>query len=163
MSPVLWRLVRGRCRGTQHRLPPFSQATECVYEACPAGTFGDGGVCTPCHVTSDRERECVCGLFKRETEHLCLKPPIHGIGRDPFLDNNGLHTMFSVMDPRSILSCCARLKLASFCATTAALPRVNGCSIRRRWVKKNVTEPFVRVVSYVVFTIGLLLALVCAS
>ena len=24
------------------------------------------------------------GLFKRETEHLCLRPPIHGIGRDPF-------------------------------------------------------------------------------
>ena len=23
-------------------------------------------------------------LFKRETEHLCLRPPIHGIGRDPF-------------------------------------------------------------------------------
>ena len=25
-----------------------------------------------------------CHLFKRETEHLCLRPPIHGIGRDPF-------------------------------------------------------------------------------
>ena len=22
-------------------------------------------------------------LFKRETEHLCIRPPIHGIGRDP--------------------------------------------------------------------------------
>ena len=24
-------------------------------------------------------------LFKRETEHLCIRPPIHGIGRDPTL------------------------------------------------------------------------------
>ena len=26
-------------------------------------------------------------LFKRETEHLCLRQPIHGIGRDPFCRN----------------------------------------------------------------------------
>ena len=28
--------------------------------------------------------ESVCDLFKRETEHLYLRQPIHGIGRDPF-------------------------------------------------------------------------------
>ena len=32
----------------------------------------------------ERERVCVCVLFKRETEHQCLRQPIHGIGRDPF-------------------------------------------------------------------------------
>ena len=32
----------------------------------------------------EREREREGGLFKRETEHLYLRPPIHGIGRDPF-------------------------------------------------------------------------------
>ena len=31
----------------------------------------------------ERERERERDLFKRETEHLCLRPPIHGIGRDP--------------------------------------------------------------------------------
>ena len=35
-------------------------------------------------VCAERERECVCVLFKRETEHQCLRQPIHGIGRDPF-------------------------------------------------------------------------------
>ena len=30
-----------------------------------------------------RERERESDLFKRETEHLCIRPPIHGIGRDP--------------------------------------------------------------------------------
>ena len=30
-----------------------------------------------------RERERERGLFKRETEHLYERPPIHGIGRDP--------------------------------------------------------------------------------
>ena len=34
-------------------------------------------------VRSERERERESGLFKRETEHLCIKTPIHGIGRDP--------------------------------------------------------------------------------
>ena len=29
-------------------------------------------------------RESVSDLFKRETEHLYLRHPIHGIGRDPF-------------------------------------------------------------------------------
>ena len=33
-------------------------------------------------VLRDREREST--LFKRETEHLCLRQLIHGIGRDPF-------------------------------------------------------------------------------
>ena len=32
----------------------------------------------------ERERERESSLFKRETEHLCLRQPIHGIGRDPF-------------------------------------------------------------------------------
>ena len=32
----------------------------------------------------ERERERESTLFKRETEHLCLRQPIHGIGRDPF-------------------------------------------------------------------------------
>ena len=32
----------------------------------------------------ERERERVSDLFKRETEHLYLRSPIHGIGRDPF-------------------------------------------------------------------------------
>lgn len=27
-----------------------AQPTVCVYEACPAGTFGDAGICTPCPV-----------------------------------------------------------------------------------------------------------------
>ena len=29
----------------------------------------------------ERERERESGLFKRETEHLYPRPPIHGIGR----------------------------------------------------------------------------------
>ena len=34
---------------------------------------------------SSREEGGATGadLFKRETEHLCIRPPIHGIGRDP--------------------------------------------------------------------------------
>ena len=30
------------------------------------------------------QSESVCDLFKKETEHLYLRQPIHGIGRDPF-------------------------------------------------------------------------------
>ena len=31
----------------------------------------------------ERERERESALFKRETEHLCLRPPFHGIGEGP--------------------------------------------------------------------------------
>ena len=36
------------------------------------------------HTATLSERGCVCDLFKKETEHLYLRQPIHGIGRDPF-------------------------------------------------------------------------------
>ena len=31
-------------------------------------------------------------VYSRETEHLCLRPPIHGIGRDPFCRELGDNT-----------------------------------------------------------------------
>ena len=35
------------------------------------------------HTATLSERGCVCDLFKKETEHLYLRQPIHGIGTDP--------------------------------------------------------------------------------
>ena len=34
--------------------------------------------------SSELMTEPLTDSFKRETEHLCIRPPIHGIGRDPF-------------------------------------------------------------------------------
>ena len=63
---------------------------KCSYPSC-------GQVpCTHLHKGMERERER--DLFKRETEHLYLRPPMHGIGRRRAWDGNTLTSWYPTPD-----------------------------------------------------------------
>ena len=74
---AIWILKQGLRRANRSSrdlllTTPLAQHNWHVYSTCIQ--------CAYC--VSFRER--VCDLFKKETEHLYLRQPIHGIGRDPF-------------------------------------------------------------------------------